>query len=105
MAAPPETPAPQPVSPVRPPQACVACADPDPHSPHYHFLVNSLLRSKTMYRFIDIVSIDITSITKYYPVREPREEKYVDRSEAREVWLERPDPVSGGLPRFAGMGI
>src|SRR5215210_372297 len=105
MDAPPETRAPQPVSSARPPQACVACAGPDPHSPHHHSLANSLLQLKIMYRFIDTVSIDATSITGYHPGRGPREESSVDRSEAREVRLERQEPASGGLRRFAGKDI
>src|SRR5215210_8080411 len=105
MDAPPETRAPQPVSSARPPQACVACAGPDPHSPHHHSLANSLLQLKIMYRFIDTVSIDVMSITGYHPGREPREERSVDCYEAREVRLERRDPISGGLRRFAGERI
>jgi hypothetical protein len=58
-----------------------------------------------MYRFIDTVSIDIMSITRYHPGREPREERSVDCSEAREVWPERREPGSGGLRRFAGKDI
>jgi hypothetical protein len=54
-----------------------------------------------MYRFIDTVSIDAMSITRYHPGREPREERSVDGSEAKEVRLERRDPVSGVLRRFA----
>src|SRR5215208_4090195 len=105
MGAPPETRAPQPVSPARPPQACVACADPDLHSPHHHSLANSLLQWVTMYRFIDTVSIDVMSIARHHPDREPREERSVDGSEAREVRLGRQEPASGGLRRFAGKGI
>src|SRR5918995_3318117 len=74
MAAPPETPAPLPVSPARPPQACVACADPYPRSPHHRSVANSLLQSPTMYRVIDIVSIDVTSITGYHLDRATRGE-------------------------------
>src|ERR687890_2288963 len=58
-----------------------------------------------MYRFIDTVSIDVMSITRYHPGREPREERSVDRSEAREVWPKRREPDSGGLRRFAGKDI
>jgi hypothetical protein len=58
-----------------------------------------------MYRFIDTVSIDVMSITRYHPGREPREERSVDGSEAREVRLERREPASGVLRRFAGKGI
>jgi hypothetical protein len=49
-----------------------------------------------MYRFIDTVSIDIMSIAGYHHDREPREERTVDRSEARKVRLERRDPASDG---------
>jgi hypothetical protein len=58
-----------------------------------------------MYRFIDIVSIDVMSITRYHPGRELREERSVDCSEAREVWPERREPGSGGLRRLAGKDI
>src|SRR5918995_1418096 len=58
-----------------------------------------------MYRFIDTVSIDVMSITRYHPGRGPREERSVDASEAREVWLEQCEPASGGLRRFAGKDI
>src|SRR5215212_4287086 len=57
-----------------------------------------------MYLFIDTVSIDVMSITRYHPCREPREERSVDRSEAREVRLGRREPDSGGLRRFARKG-
>ena len=38
-----------------------------------------------MYRFIDTVSIDVMSVARYHFDREPREERSVDGSEAREV--------------------
>src|ERR687890_531383 len=58
-----------------------------------------------MYRFIDTVSIDVMSIARYHVDREPREERSVDGSEAREVRLKRREPASGVLRRFAGKDI
>src|ERR671920_2589569 len=58
-----------------------------------------------MYRFIDTVSIDVMSIARYHFDREPREERSVDGSEAREVRLKRRDTASRGLRRFARKGI
>src|SRR5918995_27479 len=58
-----------------------------------------------MYRFIDTVSIDVMSIARYHFDREPREERSVDGSEAREVRLKRREPASGVLRRFAGKDI
>src|SRR5918995_1945672 len=58
-----------------------------------------------MYRFIDTVSIDVMSIARYHFDREPREERSVDGSEAREVRLKRRDSASRGLRRFARKSI
>src|SRR5918994_256231 len=58
-----------------------------------------------MYRFIDTVSIDVMSIARYHFDREPREERSVDGSEAREVRLKRCDSASRGLRRFARESI
>ena len=38
-------------------------------------------------------------------IRLGREERSVDRNEAREARMERSDPVSGGLRRFAREGF
>src|ERR687889_615805 len=58
-----------------------------------------------MYRFIDTVSIDVMSIARFHVCREPREERSVYGSEAREVRLKRREPASGVLRRFAGKDI
>src|SRR5665809_28899 len=51
-----------------------------------------------MYRVIDTVSIDATSVTGYYLSRKPREERSVDGSEKREVRLEQ------GVIRYTEVG-
>jgi len=54
-----------------------------------------------MYRVIDTVSIDVTSIRGYHPGRKPREERSVDGTETREVRLEQREPASDGPWQFA----